>query len=783
VSAGARHQDARPCRFVADATLTSRYLRFAYAPATGRWSVETVSGAPSLHLEARGCVELLDPEGQRVSRDVTTTTLIGIEPSVDESEQRIQARRCWADGLVAVQTFALARDAAFLTVTLAIEATRPVGSAVHVIEPLALPDRSNANLVVTPAFESVLDLGWSAAIPPRRSTIAETSEINATGLVALGSGSFERALVLALADGRDGIGDFRVQASSARSSPETTPGCRALKLDARAWVGDVDLAPGRQPSVALWIGVDRLDEALTCFAAQQRGLASRIASATQPAALSPGVGGDCHCSVWLGHGSPTSLDGPTFPIRPGPSALDEGVLLDGLANAVASGLTRAVDAALVPAGWQLTEGDSVADSAHLPTDIRRLVDAIHHARLRAGLDVAPFAARRSSVVVRDHPIWLLRAPNGDPVLVGDPAAESFALDATHPEVSEWIRSLGRQLVDWGFDCARIDSAVDGLNRGWRANGTISPLAAFRMGLVALRSGMAGRPIAMAGGPLFAALDLADVIETDSRLLTRADSAPLLRAFLGQCGPLASAGPLLLHAPEQTLDEARAAATVAAFAGGAMLLGDVATRLPTERARLVEACLPALHAAVLPVDPFAADGPRLFRATIQQRWEEWQLVIALNPANEPATIVASFESLGISGRHHAFEFWGQSYLGMVADRLVLDRIPAGGCQVISLHPIQVTPQVLATSLHVGLGAIDLQDVRWSDETADFSLSLTAVGDREGSVTIAVPPGWSPGSVRGSGGHFALRRLAGRLLQVDVRFRDVGEAQITFWPESR
>src|SRR5262249_7927791 len=163
------------------------------------------------------------------------------------------------------------------------------------------------------------------------------------------------------------------------------------------------------------------------------------------------------------------------------------------------------------------------------------------------------------------------------------------------------------------------------------------------------------PIISSAGPLFAALDLAAIVETDERPLRRADPRPLLRAFLGLCGPLASAGPLLINASGQSLDEAKAAATVAALGGGAIMLGDVAAGpLRRERGRVVTACLPPVPAVVLPLAPFGPGGIQLFGARIRQRWDDWLLVVALNPTEQPMAIVASFDALGIAGPHHAFE---------------------------------------------------------------------------------------------------------------------------------
>jgi hypothetical protein len=776
VRAPASKKSGRPCRDASQVTLTSRWLRFACELASGAWSIDSVAETPSLHLAAAGRIELLAPDGQVLQRDVSDATLLEIDTTElveSRSGERLQVRRAWHDGLVAVQTFELARDSAVLTASLSIETTRPVGLALRAIEPIARPDRSAANLAVAPALEYALDFGWSAAVPPRRVKLGDASEIVTTGLVTLGSSSLDRALALAFANGRDIVGEYRFQR---RNDPASS-----VVACARAWVGDVDLAPLTRASAVLWLCVDRLDEALLRFAAQQRPTGPQVDRVDQQVELPPGGTMDRHCPVWFGLGALTkSGQGPA--VQGSSPPLDERAVLDRLAGAVASGYAPALNVALLPADWRRADGDWRADPDRYSRGLRALAEVVHDARLHAGVEVAPFGTHRTSDLVRDHPTWLLRAPNGDPVPVESASGDFFALDPTNPEVREWLRALGRQLAEWGFDAVRVDCSASVLSPGWQQNGTLSPLAAFRAGLAALRSGLAGRPIAVSGGPLFATLDRAEVVETDSRPLSRADPASLLRAFLGQGGPLASAGPLRVNMPEQTLDEARAAATIACFAGGALLLDESAVPMPRERSRLVEVCLPPLRATFLPVDPFATAGPRLFRATIRQRWEEWQLVVALNPSSEPAAIAVPFASLGIRGQHHAFEFWRQQYLGAFADNVALDSVSAGGCQVIALRPVQRLPQVVGTSLHVGLGAVDVQDVRWRDDSADLSLSLTAVGDREGAVTIALPAGWTPGSVRGSGGHFAISPLAPGLLRLDCRFRDLAEPQITFWPES-
>ena len=494
----------------------------------------------------------------------------------------------------------------------------------------------------------------------------------------------------------------------------------------------------------------------------------------------PGVGGALDSAVQASDAASTSQASTAEPSPHLSGALPtESTVLDTLSGVASSGIGETVDAAIVPPGWESRTGDWRPDPERFPGGLRALRDTILTQHVKAGLALSPRLVARSSEVYQSHPEWILRSPTGGPILAGTAADELYILDGSQSEVQDWLRSLGNTIsIEWGFALARSIDSTAAIQAGWRSNGACSPVATYRAGLGALRSGLSYSQLIVGGGPLFAALDLADAIETSARPVRSADPTPLLRAFLGDVGPLTSAGLTWLDVPGQTLDQACAAATIATFAGGLVQFAGGLAALSPERRQVARVCLPPFQGAVLPLDPFVPGGPRLFGAQVRQSWDDWLLLIALNPTDRSIAIVAGLAELGLAGRHHAFEFWSQSYLGIVDRRLALDNVPPGGCAVVALRPVQSTPQVLGTSLHVSLGAVDLQDARFDPDAGSFHLSVGVAGDRAGTVTFYVPLGWRAGTIRGTGGTFSLEILSGRVVQLHLDFRDVADVDLEF-----
>jgi alpha-galactosidase len=90
-----------------------------------------------------------------------------------------------------------------------------------------------------------------------------------------------------------------------------------------------------------------------------------------------------------------------------------------------------------------------------------------------GLWLAPFLAEKDSVLVTEHPDWLLRDDEGNLVSAAGNWSGAWALDTRNPEVRDHIRDfMGTVTRTWGFQLLKLDFLFaaclhphDGMNRG------------------------------------------------------------------------------------------------------------------------------------------------------------------------------------------------------------------------------------------------------------------------------------------------------------------------------
>jgi hypothetical protein len=731
-----------------------RWIEFRYDLATGQWSLQGGADEWRWRSEAVGRIELMTPEGQILERDVASAELVSCreEPADRGAARCFEVRRCWPDGLSACQRFIFWPDAPDFEAELSLRVPRNFPCALRSILPLARPNLTVPNLHLRRHAAdrhsrpfSVLDLGWSAAEPARISALERDATVVATGLAALGNGD-GFALTLGFLDASQAVGQYRFT------------GCEADEagLDVGASFEAIDLAPRGATSGPLWLSVAQVEDALSGFVEAWR---KRHRGQVRPSAL----------IQW----------------QPGRAVVPETAevgILDRLAEATSWPGAQSLDVATIDPGWQSLPGDWIVNPLHFPHGLHALRDAIHSQDLRAGIRLSPLIVARSSEVFQVHPTWVVRLPTGDPAPVCKEEPEIFALDLTQPAVIDWLRDLARRIrEDWGFDVVQVDCLEENIVSGWRANGLMSAIGAYRAGVTEFRDALGGRPLLAANAPLFASLDVVDGLLTTAEPLRRADPSPLLRACLARSGALIGPGPVSLELDSHTLDEVRGAATIACFGGGLVTLaGDLRGSTP-EGTEILRACLPPFREGlVFPVNPFAPEGPCLFGCRVERSEDDYFLLIALNPAEVPVARVVPLSDLGLpAGRYHAFEFWTQTYLGILSDRITIERIPAGGCAVVGLRAVLNRPQIVGTSLHVSLGAVAIQAATFDSRACRLHLAVGAVGERQGTISIALPRGWAPGPLRGTGGALSVRQTFEQLVDVELRFRDVADLELEFW----
>lgn len=109
-------------------------------------------------------------------------------------------------------------------------------------------------------------------------------------------------------------------------------------------------------------------------------------------------------------------------------------------------------------GYQTAVGDWLSiDKEKFPSGMKRIADSIHAKGLQAGLWLAPFGAQRGSKLAKEHPDWLIKAPNGKPICVGANWGGFYALNIYNTDARMYIKRVFNEILNvWGFDLVKLD---------------------------------------------------------------------------------------------------------------------------------------------------------------------------------------------------------------------------------------------------------------------------------------------------------------------------------------
>jgi alpha-galactosidase len=137
-------------------------------------------------------------------------------------------------------------------------------------------------------------------------------------------------------------------------------------------------------------------------------------------------------------------------------------------------------------GWEITVGDWEANKK-FPCGMAALAEKIRRTGRIPGLWLAPFMVTLKSNLARQHPDWLLRDEQGQPVKAGlSWNGVTYALDSGHPEVLAWVEELIRKVCNWGYEYLKLDFLYAGALPGERRNGLPRELA-YRQAMQLMRA--------------------------------------------------------------------------------------------------------------------------------------------------------------------------------------------------------------------------------------------------------------------------------------------------------
>lgn len=137
--------------------------------------------------------------------------------------------------------------------------------------------------------------------------------------------------------------------------------------------------------------------------------------------------------------------------------IDENIILRDL-----KGLSRAresVNIFQIDDGYEPFVGDWLDyNGRDFPNGMKTIADAVHRESYLAGIWLAPFNVQRGkSRILKEHPDWLIRTPDGKPQLGCVAWGGAYTLDIYNPEVREHLKNVfDTVLNDWGYDMVKLD---------------------------------------------------------------------------------------------------------------------------------------------------------------------------------------------------------------------------------------------------------------------------------------------------------------------------------------
>lgn len=119
-------------------------------------------------------------------------------------------------------------------------------------------------------------------------------------------------------------------------------------------------------------------------------------------------------------------------------------------------------------------------------------------------------------------------------------------------------------------------------------------------------------------------------------------------------------------------------------------------------------------------------------------------------------------------YHAFDFWGEKYLGVVSGKLPCRKLDLGCCQIIALRKMKDVPQFLASTRHVSMDAVSVKSARWKD--GKLSVILQGQPGMSAVYYFAAPAGYEFKRIEMTGGN------SGGVSVTDAEGKDTASVQI-------
>ncbi len=382
-----------------------------------------------------------------------------------------------------------------------------------------------------------------------------------------------------------------------------------------------------------------------------------------------------------------------------------------------------------------------------------------------GLWLAPFTIAPHASLVRTHPDWILRRPDGKPVNVSAAHGHSaHALDVTNPDVQAWTQKIIRQAVSWGYRFLKLDNLYAAALPGKHCRSGLSRAQIAYQAYHLLREA-AGEETFLLGCsvPLGSAVGVFDAVRVGPDVaphwlprryglafpFRREWEMPSLRNALRNAVArsvyhrrlwLNDPATLILRRRHSSLtdEEMRTLLTVVGLSGGLVIDSDDLSQMSEREQAWLAALLPPLQEGAVPLELMQTAKPNLYALHLRRPWGEGHRLALLNWDDEKRTHTLELGPLGLDWQqpYHLFEFWSGRYYQVTDGYVILSDLPPHSARLFAIQPLAPEPQLLATTFHLSMGGeVD----GWKRFAGGILAHISLGRQAAGALIISCPSG--------------------------------------------
>ncbi len=405
------------------------------------------------------------------------------------------------------------------------------------------------------------------------------------------------------------------------------------------------------------------------------------------------------------------------------------------------------DVIQIDEGYQQHWGDWRTNEK-FPDGWKPVVDAIKEAGATPGLWLAPLGVHDATGVIAQHPEWFqIRSGTFErPYTVWGPSGMLHYLDPTHPEAQQFIRQIIRAALAEGFRYFKIDFNNTAENACYydvkatrfQARRRLYQLYREEMGAEVYLNACIINTMDRAAVGLADAMRIGNDSDYNwdwimQAMCATAHSAPVNGVLLA-CDP--DVFYTRKHKESLTDDQLRSWQGFVGLLGGLVMTSDPFHE-PAFAATLreLEICSPPVRERTHALLSGMEIQPSLFGFVTERAWGSFAAVQLFNAKEVEGDVVLDAPELRELGQCHLWSFRDEAYLGTVSSGYQERCLPAWGSRLVRLTPVASDgkPQLIGSSLHIGMGAVEVTDWKMSADTLE--IELNDGGARNGALYIS------------------------------------------------